>query len=178
MGRSLPSSPKATWLTSDFPAGKAAGCFPQEKCPCLGPCPTRATLVPCPSTWAWPPASPPSMPPSSVPAHACPQPPLSQKDWAPSFSTPTTKMASPRHPAPCTPPGLQDEPRKSRASSHVLCTRPGREGSWSPHQDLALPSLVPVPRKEAAHGIFPHQDRARTRGLGALPALSSPCQAS
>lgn len=171
MGRSLPSSPRATWLTLDFPARCAAGSRQQDaspgRVPVLGPLLLHAGLAPsCPHR--------PRPPPLCQPMPA-PRPPLSRKDWVPSLSQhPHYQDGLPQTPCPVHP-RPQDEPRESRVSTPVLCTRPGREGrGLGPHsRTWPGPAWSQSPEKKR-RGAFPHQDRGRTCGLGARPTLSSP----
>ena len=184
MGRSLPSSPKATWLTSDFPAGKAAGCFPQEKCPCSGPCPPRATLVPCPSTWAWPPAVPTVHAPLLCASPCLPPAPSIPKGLGSLLQHPHYQDGLPQAPCPMhRPQARRMSPEEQGLFSRSLHTaRQGRV--LVPTPGLGLAQLGPGPWRRSGAWDLPtpgQSEDPRPRGttcpLQALPGRlrSSSC---
>lgn len=172
MGRSLPSSPRATWLTLDFPARCAAGSRmpPQEECPCSGPCS---------STQAWPPAVPTVHAPLLCASPCLPPGPLCPERTGspPSLSTPTTKTASPRHPAPCTPAHRMSP---GRAGSPLLCSAlgpAGRAGVLAPTAGLGLAQRGPSPRKRSGAGPSHTRTEGGPAASGHGPPSPAPCQA-
>lgn len=128
--------------------------------PVLGPLLLHAGLAP----------SCPHRPRPLLCASPClPPGPRYRKNWVPYLSQhPTTKTASPRHPAPCTP-ARRMSPR--RAGPPLLCSAhgpAGRAGVLAPTAGLGLAQRGPSPRKRSGVRGLPtsgQREDPRPRGM-------------